>query len=173
MQIVLPEGWRPLALPQIEHWEGFRSKPYLCPAGKWTIGFGTTKYPDGRKVGPNDPEITPEQAFAYLEISAGRVADDLLLLLKRQPTVHQAAAFVMIAYNIGVGAHDGIKGDLADSTLIEKFNRGDIAGAADQFLLWNKAHERGRLVTLPGLTYRRKEERDLFLTPDTTPAKAA
>lgn len=27
-------------LEYIKHWEGFVSKPYLCPAGKLTIGYG-------------------------------------------------------------------------------------------------------------------------------------
>jgi lysozyme len=144
--------------------EGFRPRPYLCPAGRWTIGFGTTKYPDGRKVGPNDPEIDRRTALQFMQASADRVDADLAPLLTRQPTSRQHAALLSLAYNVGVGAHDGIKGDLADSTLLAKFNAGDMRGAADEFLRWNKAHVDGRITELKGLTLRRQAERELFLS---------
>jgi lysozyme len=41
-----------------------------------------------------------------------------------------------------------------------KYNRGDIEGAADEFLKWNKAG--GKI--LAGLTRRRAAERALFLS---------
>ena len=39
-----------LAAALCRQFEGFRSKPYLCPAGIATIGYGSTYYSDGRKV---------------------------------------------------------------------------------------------------------------------------
>ncbi|WP_148180748.1 glycoside hydrolase family protein, partial [Klebsiella pneumoniae] len=39
-------------------------------------------------------------------------------------------------------------------------NAGDIKGAADEFLRWNKS---GKEV-MPGLTNRRKAEREVFLS---------
>jgi lysozyme len=153
-----------LALPLIREYEGFKSKPYLCAAGTPTIGYGTTRYPNGYKVSLKDLPIGPIEAERFLCASAGRVFNDLRPLLKREPGLHQAAALLSLAYNIGVGSHDGIKGDLADSTLLELFNAGDIKGAADQFLVWDKAHVNGKLVALPGLTRRRQSERALFLS---------
>ena len=38
----------------IKEFEGFRSRAYLCPAGVWTIGYGNTFYPNGRKVKQGD-----------------------------------------------------------------------------------------------------------------------
>lgn len=157
-----------LAEPQIKHFEGFRSRPYLCPAGKATIGYGTTRYPNGWPVGLFDKPCTQEEATAYLKSSMGRVLAALQRpgIVTRPPTVHQAAALVCLAYNVGVGAHDGKKGDLADSTLLEFFNAGEVAAAADQFLVWNKARESGVLRVSGGLTSRRHIEREIFLAPD-------
>ena len=36
----------------IKKWEGCKLTAYKCPAGVWTIGIGTTRYPDGRPVKP-------------------------------------------------------------------------------------------------------------------------
>ena len=43
-----------------------------------------------------------------------------------------------------------------------RYNRGDIEGAADAFLMWTKAAGR----VLPGLVKRRNDERALFLRQD-------
>lgn len=155
-----------LARPLIQKWESFSAKPYMCPAGKPTIGWGSTKYADGRKVTLQDKPIDQSFAGILLVAAMRRVRQDLQPCVTRIPTVHQAAALISLAYNVGVGAHDGVKGDLADSTLLAKFNGGDIKDAADQFLVWNKAHVDGVLEVLAGLTARRKDERSLFLTPD-------
>jgi lysozyme len=157
-----------LAKPVIKKFEGYSAKPYLCPAQKWTIAWGTTRYPSGKPVAPNDyPDGIPEDFAGVCLVSAMiRVNGSLSPLVTRMPTVHEAAALLCLAYNIGVGVHDGIKGDLADSTLLEKFNAGAVDAAAEQFLVWNKAHVNGVLQTLPGLTVRREAERALFLTPD-------
>jgi len=41
-----------VGLDLIKKFEGFSSKPYLCPAGIPTIGYGNTYYEDGTKVPP-------------------------------------------------------------------------------------------------------------------------
>lgn len=153
----------PLALPLIKGAEGFRSHPYLCPAGKWTIGYGSTRHADGTPVTATDKAISLVDAEALLDASVRRVEADLHPLLTTVPTPGQYAALISLAYNVGVGAHDGVKGDLADSTLLAKFNAGDIRGAADQFLAWDKAHVNGKVVALAGLTARRQSERICFL----------
>jgi lysozyme len=154
-----------VAEPLIMRFEEFRPKPYLCPAGKPTIGYGCLKYPDGRKVTLADLPCSETEARVYMEFAMRRVLADLQACgaVTRSPAVNQAGAFLSLAYNLGVGVHDGRKGDLADSTLLECFDRGDLAGAAVHFLDWNKAHVDGILQILPGLTTRRKAERDLFL----------
>ena len=54
-----------IATPLVKRFEGCRLAPYLCPAGKATIGYGMTVYPDtGKKVSMSDPALTQEQAEA-------------------------------------------------------------------------------------------------------------
>ena len=45
-------------LDLIKECEGFRAEPCLCPAGVPTIGYGSTRYADGRAVSLDDPSIT-------------------------------------------------------------------------------------------------------------------
>ncbi len=68
----------------------------------------------------------------------------------------QLGAIASLSFNVGV-SHIG------NSTLVRKVNAGDYTGAANEFLRWDKADVRGRLVQLPGLTRRRYAERQLFL----------
>jgi lysozyme len=65
----------------------------------------------------------------------------------------QLDAVVSLAFNIGLG-------NLQASTLRMKYNRGDIQGAADEFLKWRKSNG----VVLRGLERRREAERALFLS---------
>lgn len=153
----------PVAKPPIKDAEGYRSKPYLCAAGKPTIGWGSTRYPDGRKVTMADDAIAQDWAEVCLTSAMRRVREQLAPLVKVDVTVNQAAALLSIAYNCGVGCHDGVRGDIADSTLLEKLNAGDVQGAAAEFPKWNKARVGGVLQPLGGLTKRRKAELELFL----------
>lgn len=159
-----------LTKPTIKFWETFAARPYLCPAGKPTVGWGTTSYPPlgKRKVSLSDypSGIPADFAEVCLTAAISRIEEELRPLLKRAPTAHQFAALISLAYNVGVGCHDGIKGDLADSTLLQRFNEGDVAKAADQFLVWNKAHVDGVLTVLNGLTNRRRAEKALFEMED-------
>lgn len=157
-----------LAKPLIREFEGYAAKPYICPAGKPTIAWGATRYPSGKPVAMSDyPNGIPEDFANICLVSAMlRVVAGLKACLTHNPTLHQYAALLCLAYNVGVGLHDGIKGDLADSTLLERFNAGDFESAANRFLDWDKAHVGGVLTVLPGLKKRREAERTLFLTPD-------
>ena len=80
---------------------------------------------------------------------------DVETLVTLPLTANQYDALVSFAYNIGGPS-------LAASTLLKLLNTGDVAGAADQFLRWNKS----KGVVLAGLIRRREAERKLFLTPD-------
>lgn len=142
---------------KIKEFEGCKLKAYLCPAGKWTIGYGHTKYvKDG------------------MTISQG-VADEMLLLdieeFERQMlnagvpkglNAHQWDALVDFAFNLGVA-------NLASSTLLKKIK----AKASDkeicaEFKRWvyttkyvkNKATGKTekKKVELPGLVKRRNWE---------------
>lgn len=165
-----------LVKPFIKGWEKFEPKPYLCPAGKWTIAWGATSYPNGRKVKEHDyPSGIPmEFGEVCLTAAISRIENEYMngvgpikgALLTRMPTAHQFAALISLGFNVGLGAHDGVKGDIADSTLLAKYNAGDLAGASLCFLDWNKAHVDNVLTVLAGLTNRRRAEKALFEMED-------
>lgn len=136
----------------IKTFEGFRAKPYRCPAGIPTIGYGATFYPDGRKVSMNDPAITEARATELLRNMLDGFERGVLRLVAVPLAQHEFDALVSFAYNVGIEA-------LAGSTLLKRLNANDKKGAADQFLRWNRAD--GRVMS--GLTRRREAERAMFL----------
>jgi lysozyme len=166
LRILERQGMRDIdyAFQLLTKWESFKSAPYLCPAGKWTIGFGTTHYPDGKSVCKSDRSIDQGRAGLLATAELLSVKAKLERLVRVPLTPCQWGALIDLGYNLGVGIHDGVKGDLADSTLLDCINRGDMAGAAQQFLVWNKAHVKGKIVALAGLTHRREDEKALFET---------
>ena len=105
--------------------------------------------------------ITQHQADDYLVQSLVKYEAAVDKAVTRSPTQNQFDAMVSLCYNIGPGA-------FAKSSIVKKFNAGDLAGAADAFLLYRKA---GGQV-LPGLEARRADERALFLKAAEKPVEA-
>ena len=134
---------------------GFAAWPYLCPAGKQTIGWGHVL-----KAGDNiRPPITAEQAEALLKADLAQFAQGVAEHTKAlRLTQSQFDALCCLAFNIGIS-------NFAGSTLLAKLRRGDVVGAGNEFLRWNKARnpKTGNLEPLAGLTRRREAERTLFL----------
>jgi len=142
-----------IAASLCKQFEGFRGKPYLCPAGIPTIGYGSTYYSDSRKVTLNDPPISePEAAqlllhelqYTYLP---GVLRNCPILLTDER----RCNAIVDFAYNLGTGR-------LQTSTLKRKINEQDWDAAKEQLMLWNKGGGR----VLPGLDKRSKAECQLL-----------
>lgn len=152
-----------LVYPLAMKWEALRLRPYLDVGGIPTIGYGTTRYPNGVKVTMADKQIVFADAVAFFHFSMQRVNTSMMKLITYKLTVFEQAACADLVYNIGVGVHDGIKGDFADSTLLHRLNAGDISGAANQFAVWNKATVDGKKVAVQGLSNRRAADRDMFL----------
>lgn len=134
----------------IKEFEGFRATAYLCPAGVWTVGYGTTRI--GGKPVKDGTKITTEEAETFLEQDLKRFEDGVNRLVQVEITQNQFDALVSFVYNLGIGS-------LQKSTLLKKLNAGLFAEAAEQFLKWDKSDGK----SLPGLARRRKAERDLFL----------
>lgn len=133
--------------------EGFRARPYLCPAGVPTIGYGSTRYEDGRAVTLVDPPITEARAQQImLATLAAEYAPAVLRYVQVPLTQGQFDALVDFAYNAGPQ-------NLRTSTLLRKINAGDFSGAAAEFPKWNK----GGGKVQPGLVKRREAERRLFV----------
>ena len=136
----------------IKQYEGFRAKPYLCPAKIPTIGYGATYYTDGRKVKLSDPAISEADADKLLDKMLVKYEDAVNRYVQVPITQNQFDALVSFCYNLG-------QENLRNSTLLKKLNAKDYNGAADQFLRWNRAGGK----VLAGLTKRRTDERKLFL----------
>ena len=149
-----------LATELCRRFEGFRSKPYICPAGVPTIGYGSTYYPGGRKVTMADAPITEPQARAMLvsellhTYAPGvlRQCPGLLPLALLADDWRKLNAIVDFAYNLGVGR-------LQTSTLRRKINAGDWQGAQVELMKW----VRGGGRALPGLVARRRAECELLI----------
>lgn len=138
----------------LKSYEGLRLKAYLCPAQIPTIGYGATTYEDGSKVTLKDTLITVQRAEDILKHHLRTFETAVDSSISASLNENQFSALVSLCYNIGPG-------NFKKSTLVMLIEKGDLQGAADQFLVWNK----GGGVILEGLLKRRKAERALFLTP--------
>jgi lysozyme len=138
-------------LELIKHYEGLRLKPYRCPAGLWTIGYG-------HLIG--NGSVLPDswnRTFSVAEANALLVTD--VIRFERGVTRYcpvklsqgQFDALVSFSFNLGLGT-------LQRSSLRQKINRGDIEGAKEVLLKYNKA---GGIISR-GLTLRRVSESKLF-----------
>ena len=138
----------------VKEFEGFRANAYKCPAGIWTIGYGTTAMA-GVGITPKDGmTISRSDAEAYLCATLNKFAEQIAPSITAPINENEFGAFVSLAYNIGPGA-------FKKSSALRLFNAGDKEGAAKAILIWNKAGGK----VLKGLTRRREAERKLFLTP--------
>jgi lysozyme len=142
-----------LAAELCKRFEGFRSKPYLCPANVATIGYGSTYYADKRKVTLEDPPMSQEEANHLLMIELEHTY--LPGVLRNCPILltdeRKCNAIVDFVYNLGIGR-------LQTSTLKRKINASDWQGAQEQLMLWTK----GGGKVLPGLLKRRVAECSLL-----------
>ncbi len=136
----------------IKQFEGCKLTAYQDSVGVWTIGYGWTQPVDGKPIRAG---MTIKQETAERLLKTGLVSyeGDVSRLVKVGLTQEQFDALVSFMYNLGTRS-------LSTSTLLRKLNAGDYAGAADEFLRWNKAGGK----VLNGLTRRREAERALFLS---------
>ncbi|QHI96135.1 glycoside hydrolase family protein [Aristophania vespae] len=141
-----------LATELIKQFEGCSLIPYLCPAGFWTIGYGSTVSANGKPVTDLTKPITWSEANSLLLSTIQDVQKQLARVVTIFVTPQQEAALISLIYNIGIG-------NFRRSTLLKLLNTGQMKQAAEQFLRWNKSQGQ----TLSGLTQRRKAERAVFL----------
>jgi len=143
----------------IKNFEGLRLNAYRDVAGVWTIGYGSTRYHDGRTVKPGDKLSSEEQASALFTNTLGQYEEAVNDYVKVSLNQNQFDALVSFTYNEGTGA-------LRASTLLHKLNEKDYQGASDQFPVWNKVTNpgTGEKEVNPTLSSRRKAERQLFLS---------
>ena len=158
----------------MHRYEGFRNKPYLCPADIWTIGYGHVLYQEQIRlpvVRTDDKPNTLIRKKYPLKPEDNRVwsKDEINELFRKDVATFERGvlrlvpgvvgrqgsfdALVSISFNFGLG-------NLQRSTIRMRANRGDWEGAADAFRAWTK----GGGKVLPGLVKRREAEIALFLT---------
>ena len=98
----------PAGIEFIKDCEGFRASPYLCDAGVPTIGYGTTYYPNGKKVTLRDKAITEKEGLDILLFQVNTkyvsVVNNYIRSVEKQLTDNQFDALVSFAYNLGNGA---------------------------------------------------------------------
>lgn len=137
-----------IAAALCRRFEGFRARPYLCPAGVPTIGYGATYYENGVRVSLFDAPISKERAEALLRwMLRTQYIPWVLRLCPGIDSAERLAAIVDFTFNLG-------RGKLKTSTLRRRINAGDWDDVPAQLLRWNKA---GGVVLL-GLTIRRRAD---------------
>jgi lysozyme len=129
----------------IRRFEGLYLKPYLCPAGVLTIGYGTT----GQLL-TADTVWTLEQAEKAMKTEAD-ACYRAVIKLAQNCSRSQWVALADFSYNLGVTR-------LAGSTLLKKINAGDRQAAKLEIEKWVWAGGR----VLPGLIARRAAESNLL-----------
>lgn len=134
-------------LDLIKHYEGFRAKAYICPAGVLTIGYGTTKSVKKGQV------INEATAVSYLTRDVTGFENAVNTLVKVKLNQDQFDALVAFVYNVGPT-------NFKTSTLLKELNAGRYDAIPFQMGRWNK----GGGQILPGLVARRKSEGNLFAT---------
>ena len=142
----------PFAVDLICGFEGKRLAAYDDGVGVWTIGFGTTVYPNGIKVKKGDT-CTEAQAKVYMAHDLKKFELAVNNAVKIPLNQNQFDALVSLTYNIGTNA-------FSESTLVKKLNANDIHGAANQFDVWVNAGGK----RMQGLVNRRVKEKALFLS---------
>ena len=129
-------------LKLIKSFEGCHLTAYICPAGKWTIGYGHTK---GVRKGMT---ITQAQADSYLREDCAKAEKNVNSFnTKYSWTQNEFDALVSFAYNVG-----SINQLTANGTRTKE-------AIANKILEYNKS---GGKVLL-GLVKRRNAERELFI----------
>lgn len=128
-------------------WEGTELTTYRDLGGVLTYCTGATESAQWGRT------YTPAQCRAQLDRDLERHAAGIAKCIPMDRlTDGQKVAFVDAAYNIGVSAFCG-------SSMARRANAGDMAGACNALLMWNKVG--GKEVR--GLTRRRQAERELCL----------
>lgn len=128
-------------------------RAYLCPAGKWTIGWGHTL---GVKEGQ---VISREYAEDILRLDLADSCKAVEAAVDNGRTSsNEFSALVLLHFNIGHAAFMG-------SSPLRLHKAGKKTEAANAFALWRKCTDpkTGQIVDSPGLIRRRAAEAALYL----------
>lgn len=131
----------------VAKWEGLYNDPYKDIVGVWTVCYGQTAADNTVMRHYSDAEckeMLPKSLLKY--------DDGIRKCLTRELPDSMRIAFLSATYNIGVSA-------FCKSSMARLANQGDLRGACDALLMWNRAG--GKVVK--GLNNRRVDERRICL----------
>jgi len=136
----------------IKHHEGVRYKPYTCPAGLWTVGFGHL-IGNGKSLPKEwNKTFTQGEVDAILKHDLKRFELGVHKMLPNVPLrQHEFDAIVSFCFNLGLGCFQR-------STIRQALLRGDKEAAMASLVKYCRAG--GKI--LKGLQNRRLDERRLF-----------
>lgn len=148
------------AIEIVQHFEGLHKVrpdglvyPYVCPAGVWTIGWGTTRELDGTRIHAGTPPKTPDEC---LQLLLFEMDDSFRKALWLSPILQwnsgRLSAIISFIYNLGWPAYRA-------STLRKRVNAQDWEAARSEIRRWVF----GGGVKLPGLVARREVEARLLV----------
>lgn len=140
----------------IAGFEGYKDKAYLDGAGVWTIGFGTTVYPDGSRVKKGD-SCTYDQAIMWKKHAiAGfeKAVNEIITVPMKQ---NQFDALVSLTYNIGATAFH-------KSSIDDLINAGKTSEALEVWAKYRNIRnpKTNKLEVSKGLVNRRTAEIEYF-----------
>jgi lysozyme len=128
--------------------EGLYLKPYLCPAGVPTIGYGATYYENGEAVTLKDAPISRERAEALLLwMVRTKYLPAVIKLCPNIDSPERLAAIIDFTFNLGAG-------NLRVSNLRKRVNAGQWSDVPAELRKWIK----GGGKVLKGLVLRREAE---------------
>jgi lysozyme len=140
-------------IPTIRKFEGLRLEAYKCPAGVWTIGYGSTFFENGSKV-QNGDKITLDRADRLLFDIVMKFEISVRGLVKSKINDNQLGALTSFAFNVGVT-------NFRKSTLLKKVNANPSdATIRNEFMRWTRAGGK----VLKGLVTRREAEANLYFS---------
>ena len=137
----------------IKHFEGIHKKPYICPAGYWTVGVGHLISRDAKLPFEWFRILSPGEIDDLLRKDLRRFELGVLRMLGTvQPSQSEFDALVSFSFNLGLGCFQR-------STVRSAFIRGDKKRSGEVLLKYRRAG--GRI--LQGLVRRRQAELALLM----------
>ena len=133
----------------IKIFEGFRQKVYKCTAGVDTIGYGTTIYPQGKRVTSKDKPIDEATAHEYLMDHLNMMYDTIfgIVVTNDELEVHHMVVIMQFVYNLGLTR-------LKNQTLLRKINTDKLDDVPRELSKW--IYQGGKITK--GLVRRRNAE---------------
>lgn len=143
------------AVELVKRWEGLYKQgkdglvyPYICPAGVWTIGYGSTRHFDGTPIHKDTAPLSQEECEQLMLIELRKCIREAIrhspVLIGNENALSAISSFI---YNLGGTSY-------YRSTLRRKINDRDWDAARTEIRRWIWGGGR----RLPGLIARREEE---------------